>query len=280
MSSVLIICSRVTAKYLFINVAHLVLLHRFFLVTDSLLKAQYCCASMSSLDVYQTPLNSRYASPEMVKLFSTRNRISTWRQLWVWLAEAEAELGLNVTGEAIDQLRQHIQITDDEFKIATEEEKRVRHDVMAHVHTYGTVAPIAAGIIHLGATSCFVTDNSEQIFMRDGLQLLLPKLATCINKLSMFALQYKDLATLGFTHLQPAQLTTVGKRTSLSVHSLIRDLRNWERALSDLLNEFRGCKGTTGTQASYLVLFNGDHDKVEQLDELVTRKVRVYSLIL
>ena len=147
-----------------------------------------------------------------------------------------------------------------------------RHDVMAHVHTYGLAAPAAAGIIHLGATSCFVTDNADQIFMKLGLELLLPKLALCIRKLSDFALQYKDLATLGYTHLQPAQLTTVGKRTVLTIHSLLRDLRNWERALGDLKREFRGCKGTTGTQASYLQLFNGDHAKVEALDELVTRK--------
>ena len=235
---------------------------------------------MSSIDVYQTPLNSRYASPQMVAIFSARNRINTWRQLWVWLAEAEAELGLNIPFNALDELKAHVHITDAEFQVAAEEERRVRHDVMAHVHTYGIVAPAAAGIIHLGATSCFVTDNADEIFMRDALQLLLPKLATCIHKLSQFALQYKDLAVLGYTHLQPAQLTTVGKRTTLAIHSLVRDLRNWERALFDLLHEFRGCKGTTGTQASYLALFNGDHNKVEQLDELVTKKAGFKSAAL
>ena len=143
---------------------------------------------------------------------------------------------------------------------------------MAHVHTYGLAAPKAAGIIHLGATSCFVTDNADLIFLKRGFELLLPKLATCIRKLSDFALKYKSLATLGYTHLQSAQLTTVGKRVALTVHSLIRDLRNWERTVSDLNREFRGCKGTTGTQASYLQLFNGDHEKVEQLDQLVTEK--------
>ncbi|KAL9050578.1 MAG: hypothetical protein Q9162_006536 [Coniocarpon cinnabarinum] len=227
---------------------------------------------MSALDTYQTPLGSRYASRQMLEIFSARRRINTWRQLWIWLAEAEAELGLSITPEAIQQLRQRVSITDDEFNVAREEEKRVRHDVMAHVHTYGTVAPAAAGIIHLGATSCFVTDNADQIFMRDGLQLLLPKLAACIKNLSNFALQYKDLAVLSYTHYQSAMLTTIGKRFSVYTQSLIRDLRNLERTLSDLLDEFRGCKGTTGTQASFLKLFNGDYSKVKQLDKLVTQK--------
>ena len=152
----------------------------------------------SANDVYQTPFNSRYCSNEMKLLFSPRNRFSTWRKLWVWLAEAEKELGLGgITDEAIAQMRDHVNITDEEFVVAAEEEKRRRHDVMAHVHTFGQVAPSAAGIIHLGATSCYCTDNADLIFLRDGLDLLLPKLATVILKLSDFARQYKDLPCLG-----------------------------------------------------------------------------------
>ncbi|KAL4985396.1 Cullin repeat-like-containing domain protein [Aspergillus falconensis] len=200
----------------------------------------------------------------------TKNRFSTWRQLWLWLAEAEKELGLPITDEAIEQMREHTTIKDEEFKVAAEEEKRRRHDVMAHVHAYGQVAPAAAGIIHWGATSCYCTDNADLIFLRDGLNILIPKLAVVIDKLSAFAKQYKDLPCLGFTHGQPAQLVTVGKRACLWIQDLLMDLRNLERARDDL--RFRGVKGTTGTQASFLQIFNGDHAKVEQLDELVTKK--------
>lgn len=208
----------------------------------------------------------------MKKLFSARTRINTWRQLWVWLAEAEREMGLNITQSQVEQLQDHINIEDDEFRTAAEEESRVRHDVMAHVHAFGVAAPGAAGIIHLGATSCYVTDNADLIFLRDGLRLLLPKLASAISRLSEFAMQYKDLPCLGYTHLQSAQPVTVGKRATLWIKGLLRDLRNFQRALEDILIEFRGCKGTTGTQASFLQIFDGDHDKVEQLDELVTKK--------
>ncbi|KAL4948926.1 Cullin repeat-like-containing domain protein [Aspergillus filifer] len=201
---------------------------------------------------------------------ASQNRFSTWRSLWLWLAEAEKELGLPITDEAIEQMRKNTVIKDEEFKVAAEEEKRRRHDVMAHVHAYGQVAPAAAGIIHWGATSCYCTDNADLIFLRDGLNILIPKLAVVIDKLSDFARQYKDLPCLGFTHGQPAQLVTVGKRACLWIQDLLMDLRNLERARDDL--RFRGVKGTTGTQASFLQIFNGDHSKVEQLDELVTEK--------
>lgn len=200
---------------------------------------------MSPNDIYATPLGSRYSSNEMKYLFSPRNRFSTWRKLWLWLAEAEKELGLNISAEAIEQLGSHLKIEDAEFAVAAEEEKRRRHDVMAHVHAYGQVAPAAAGIIHWGATSCYVTDNADLIFLRDGLDLLLPKLATVVQKLSEFAVQYKDLPCLGYTHGQPAQLVTVGKRACLWINDLLMDLQNLERARDDLLQRFRGVKGTT-----------------------------------
>ncbi|KAF2174409.1 putative adenylosuccinate lyase Ade13 [Zopfia rhizophila CBS 207.26] len=225
---------------------------------------------MSVNDTYQDPLNSRYSSNEMKYLFSPRNRFSTWRQLWIFLAESEKELGLDISNEAIEQMKAHQIIQDEEFELAAEEEKKRRHDVMAHVHTFGLKAPAAAGIIHWGATSCYCTDNADIIFLRDGLDILLPKLATIIEKLSTFAKEYKSLPCLAYTHLQPAQLTTVGKRACLWIQDLLKDLKNLERAREDL--RFRGVKGTTGTQASFLQIFNGDHSKVEQLDELVTQK--------
>lgn len=225
---------------------------------------------MSSNDVWQSPLSSRYASPEMLKLWSARHRFSMWRQLWIWLAESQRKLGLSISDEALAQMQAHRTITDEEFEIAAVEEKRRRHDVMAHVHTFGVAAPAAAGIIHWGATSCYVADNAELVLLRDGFNILIPKLVVCIQKLSDFAREYKDLPCLGYTHLQPAQLTTVGKRACLWVQDLLMDLRNFQRARSDL--RFRGVKGTTGSQASFLQIFNGDHDKVERLDELVTYK--------
>ncbi|ODV92775.1 hypothetical protein CANCADRAFT_30826 [Tortispora caseinolytica NRRL Y-17796] len=223
---------------------------------------------MSSYDSYQTPLATRYASKEMSNLFSLKTRYSTWRKLWLNLAIAEQELGLNITDEAIEQLKAHVDITDEEIVAAEKQEAIVRHDVMSHVHVYGVSAPAAAGIIHLGATSCFVTDNADLIFLRQGYDILLPKLATVIERLSQFALQYKDMPVLGWTHFQPAQLTTVGKRATLWIQELLWDLRNLSRARDDL--GLRGVKGTTGTQASFLALFHGDHDKVEKLDQRVT----------
>lgn len=206
----------------------------------------------------------------MLALFSPRTRASIWRQLWIWLAEAEKELGLEISDEAIAQMKAHVTMTDADFAVAAIEEKRRRHDVMAHVHAFGQVAPAAAGIIHWGATSCYCTDNADLMFLRDGLDLLLPKLATVVKKLADFAMENKDLPCLGYTHGQPAQLVTVGKRTCLWIQDLLMDLRNMERARADL--RFRGVKGTTGTQASFLAIFNGNHEKVEELDELVTKK--------
>ncbi|KAF9300211.1 adenylosuccinase ade13 [Mortierella antarctica] len=215
---------------------------------------------------YQSPLTSRYASPEMAANFSDNKRFSTWRKLWLNLAIAEKELGLDIPEGAIEEMKEHIH--DIDYELAIAEEKKRRHDVMAHVHTFGVAAPKAAGIIHLGATSCYVTDNGDLIILRDGLDILLPKLARVIQRLSAFAEQYKDLPTLGFTHFQPAQLTTVGKRATLWIQELLWDLRNLTRVREDI--GFRGVKGTTGTQGSFLALFEGDHQKVEDLDQRVT----------
>ncbi|KAG8796894.1 adenylosuccinase ade13 [Serendipita sp. 398] len=222
----------------------------------------------AAMDSYQTPLSSRYASKEMSNLFSNEMRFHTWRKLWLNLAIAEKELGLPISELAIQQMRDNLHLDADQFKAAAEEEKKRRHDVMAHVHVFGTLAPAAAGIIHLGATSCFVTDNADLIFLREALTLLLDKLAILISRLSAFAAQYASLPTLGFTHFQPAQLTTVGKRATLWIQELLWDLRNLTRARDDL--GFRGVKGTTGTQASFLSLFKGDHAKVLALDKRVT----------
>ncbi|KIK09640.1 hypothetical protein K443DRAFT_671528 [Laccaria amethystina LaAM-08-1] len=224
---------------------------------------------MEAFETYQTPLSSRYASKEMSYLFSPANRFYTWRKLWLNLARAEKQLGLPISDEALKQMEANLHLTPEQFEIAAVEERKRRHDVMAHVHTFGTVAPAAAGIIHLGATSCYVTDNADLIFLREGLTLLIRSLSALISRLSAFAAQYRDLPTLGFTHFQPAQLTTVGKRATLWIQELLWDLRNLKRVRDDL--GFRGVKGTTGTQASFLTLFDGDHGKVEELDSLVTK---------
>ncbi|XP_040263677.1 adenylosuccinate lyase [Bufo bufo] len=215
---------------------------------------------------YRSPLVSRYASREMAFNFSDSKKFQTWRRLWLYLAQAQRSLGLPVSEEQIQEMEANLENID--FKMAAEEEKRLRHDVMAHVHTFAHCCPRAAPIIHLGATSCYVGDNTDLIVLRDGLDLLLPKLARVISRLADFAEKYADLPTLGFTHYQPAQLTTVGKRACLWLQDLCMDLRNLERARNEL--RFRGVKGTTGTQASFLQLFEGDHDKVEELDRLVT----------
>ncbi|XP_005421916.1 adenylosuccinate lyase [Geospiza fortis] len=217
---------------------------------------------------YRSPLVSRYASAEMAYNFSERKKFSTWRRLWLYLAQAEKSLGLSITDEQIREMEANLDNID--FKMAAEEEKKLRHDVMAHVHTFAHCCPKAAAIIHLGATSCYVGDNTDLIVLRDGFNLLLPKLARVINRLADFAEKYADMPTLGFTHYQPAQLTTVGKRCCLWIQDLCMDLQNLERARDDL--RFRGVKGTTGTQASFLQLFEGDHSKVEELDRLVTEK--------
>ncbi|NXU84703.1 PUR8 lyase, partial [Xiphorhynchus elegans] len=221
-----------------------------------------------ALSRYRSPLVSRYASPDMAYNFSERKKFGTWRRLWLYLAQAEKSLGLPITDEQIKEMEANLDNID--FKMAAEEEKKLRHDVMAHVHTFAHCCPKAAAIIHLGATSCYVGDNTDLIVLRDGFNLLLPKLARVISRLADFAEKYADMPALGFTHYQPAQLTTVGKRCCLWIQDLCMDLQSLERARDDL--RFRGVKGTTGTQASFLQLFEGDHNKVEELDRLVTAK--------
>jgi len=220
-------------------------------------------------DRYENPLETRYASAEMSRLWSAQRKHSTWRQLWVWLAEAEAELGLPITREQIDELRAHIDTID--FAAADRYERELRHDVMAHVHAYGDQCPTARPIIHLGATSCYVTDNADLMLLREGLQLVCRRVAGVVNALARFAKQYRDLPTLGFTHLQPAQPTTVGRRACLWAYDLALDLVELEHRLASL--KARSVKGTTGTQASFLHLFEGDHAKVRQLEQLVARKM-------
>ena len=223
------------------------------------------------------PLVTRYASREMAELWGPQRKFSTWRRLWVALAEAEHELGLTaddgvtprITPAQLQEMRAHLD--DIDFARADFHERRLRHDVMAHIHAYGEVCPGARDIIHLGATSCYVTDNTDLILMREGLTLLRDRLVGVIDALARFAERWRDLPTLGFTHFQPAQLTTVGKRACLWCYDFLLDLHEIEHRLETL--RFRGAKGTTGTQASFLALFRGDHDKVRQLDALVARKM-------
>jgi len=220
-------------------------------------------------NLYSTPLNSRYASKEMSFIFSDDMKFTTWRKLWVALAEGERELGLNITEEQIKELKEHI--NDINYEEAAKKEKEVRHDVMSHVHAYGLQCPTAKGIIHLGATSCYVGDNTDVIIMRDALTLIKNKIVTVLNHLKNFALEYKDMPTLGFTHFQPAQLTTVGKRATLWMQDLVMDIENIEFVLSTL--KLLGVKGTTGTQASFMELFDGDENKVKTLDKMVAEKM-------
>ncbi|XP_026499011.2 adenylosuccinate lyase [Vanessa tameamea] len=214
---------------------------------------------------YRSPLSTRYASKEMQYNFSDQKKFSTWRKLWIYLAKAEKELGLDISNEQIAELESAVH--DIDFASAAEHEKKVRHDVMAHVHTLAERCPLAAPIIHLGATSCYVGDNTDLIVLKHGLELLMPRLAAVISRLSKFADDNKSIPILGFTHLQPAQLTTVGKRASLWLSDLLMDERALSRAHDDL--RFRGVKGTTGTQASFLQLFKGDSAKVKALDKRV-----------
>ncbi len=232
---------------------------------------------MTDNSIYNNPLITRYASRAMQENFSDEKRIRLWRKLWIALAESEMELGLNITPEQVAELKAHAE--DIDFDAAAKYEHLVRHDVMAHVHAYGDVAPNAKGIIHLGATSCYVNCNSEVIILNDALDLILGKLVNVIDKLRKFALQYKDLPTLGFTHLQPAQLTTVGKRACLWLQDLEMDYAN----LMDLKShvKLRGVKGTTGTQASFMELFGGDEEKVKELERRVVAKMgyeKVYGV--
>ncbi|MBR5358738.1 MAG: adenylosuccinate lyase [Clostridiales bacterium] len=220
-------------------------------------------------NIYESPLNSRYASPEMQFIFSPDKKFTTWRKLWIALAESEKELGLDITDEQIAELKAHID--DIDYAKAAEYEKLVRHDVMAHVKAYGDQCPTAKGIIHLGATSCYVGDNTDIILMREALELTRKRLVVTIAKLAKFAEEYKAVPTLGFTHFQPAQLVTVGKRASLWLQDLVFDLEEVEHVSAQL--KLLGCKGTTGTQASFLELFHGDHAKCVELDRKICAKM-------
>ena len=216
-------------------------------------------------DVYDNPLITRYASRPMAQLWSAQRKFGTWRRLWVALAEAEQELGLPITDEQLEQMRANVDNID--FAAARDYEKKFRHDVMAHNHTFGDVAPAAKGIIHLGATSCYVTDNTDLILLREGLQMIARRMAAVIDRLGAFAKEHRDLPCLGFTHLQPAQPTTVGKRATLWAYDLAIDLTDVQFRADNL--KARSTKGTTGTQASLLELFDGDHDTVVKQEKSV-----------
>jgi len=218
---------------------------------------------------YDNPLETRYSSKEMLYLFSPEKKFKTWRKLWIALAKSERELGLDISEEQIRDLEAFAE--DINYSVAEEREKVVRHDVMSHVYAYGEQAKSAKGIIHLGATSCYVGDNTDIIIMTEGLEIVRQKVLNIIDKLTSFALQYKDMPTLGFTHFQPAQLTTVGKRATLWIEDLYMDYEDIVHQLSK--RALRGVKGTTGTQASFLSLFNDDHDKVKELERLVSEKM-------
>ena len=217
-------------------------------------------------DRYESPLSSRYASKYMLNLFSAETRIRTWRKLWVSLAKAEHALGLPVSQEQVEELEAHINEID--FEAAAAREKEVRHDVMAHVYAYGLVAPKAAGIIHLGATSCYVTDNADVVLYRDGLRYLRGELLKVVKNLSQFADKYKAIPTLGYTHYQPAQLVTVGKRATLWMQDLMSDLEELDFVIGSM--KFLGCRGTTGTEASFMDLFNGDTAKIDEMNRMIS----------
>ena len=218
-------------------------------------------------DRYESPLSSRYASEYMLKLFSQDTRIRTWRKLWVSLAKAEHALGLNITDAQVAELEAHLE--DIDYAVAAAREKEVRHDVMAHVYAYGKVAPSAAGIIHLGATSCYVTDNADIVLYRDGLKYLRGELLKVVANLRDFADTYKALPTLGYTHYQPAQLVTVGKRATLWMQDLLSDLEELDFVIDNM--KFLGCRGTTGTEASFLDLFDGDTAKIDEMNRMISR---------
>ena len=224
---------------------------------------------------YQNPLTGRYASREMSYNWSPQRKHSTWRRLWLALAESEKELGLPITDQQLEQMRAHLD--DIDFEAAAKKEAELRHDVMSHIHVFGALCPDARPIIHLGATSCFVTDNTELIQMRDGLKIILGKLLKVIAILADVAEKYKDMPTLGFTHYQPAQLTTLGKRFSLYLQDFVMDATRVREEIEKI--PFRGVKGTTGTQASFMELFHGDQEKVRRLDQLVSGKMGFSSSI-
>lgn len=219
-------------------------------------------------DKYESPLSSRYASDYMLTLFSAQKRIETWRRLWVALARAESKLGLPVTEDQVKELEAHI--SDIDFECAKEREKEVRHDVMAHVYTYGKVAPSAAGIIHLGATSCYVTDNADVIIYRDALEYIRNGVLGVIKNLAAFADEYKAMPTLGYTHYQPAQLVTVGKRASLWMQDFAADIEEIDSVLAAM--KLLGCRGTTGTEASFMDLFEGDTSKIDEMNSLICKE--------
>lgn len=216
-------------------------------------------------DKYESPLSSRYASPYMLGLFSADKRYGTWRRLWVALARAEMKLGLPITREQVSELESHVD--DIDYEVVAAREKEVRHDVMAHVYAYGLKAPSAAGIIHLGATSCYVTDNADLVIYRDGLRHIRGELLGVIKNLAEFAMEYRALPTLGYTHYQPAQLVTVGKRASLWLQDLYTDLNEIDFALENV--RFLGCRGTTGTEASFMDLFEGDAGRIDEMNRLI-----------
>ena len=218
-----------------------------------------------SKDIYESPLSSRYASQYMLHLFSPDMRFQTWRKLWVALARAEHELGLPVSAEQVSELEAHI--SDIDYAVAEQREKEVRHDVMAHVYTYGKAAPSAAGIIHLGATSCYVTDNADLILYRDGLKYLRGQILSVLVNLSAFAKEYAATPTLGYTHYQPAQPVTVGKRAALWMQDFLSDLEELDHVLATM--RFLGCRGTTGTEASFMDLFDGDEQKIDEMNRRI-----------
>ena len=218
-------------------------------------------------DRYESPLSSRYASQYMLNLFSAETRIRTWRKLWVSLAKAEHTLGLPVTQEQVDELE--AQLDNIDFEVAAAREKEVRHDVMAHVYAYGLVAPKAAGIIHLGATSCYVTDNADVVLYREGLRYLRAELLKVVSNLAAFADKYKATPTLGYTHYQPAQLVTIGKRATLWMQDLMSDMEELDFVIGSM--KFLGCRGTTGTEASFMDLYNGDEGKIDEMNRLISR---------
>ena len=222
-----------------------------------------------STDRYVSPLSERYASKEMQYIFSPDMKFRTWRRLWIALAETEKELGLNITQEQIDELKAHAE--DINYDVAKERERQVRHDVMSHVYAYGVQCPKAKGIIHLGATSCYVGDNTDLIIMTEGLRLVRKKLINVMAELAKFAEKYKTQPTLAFTHFQPAQPTTVGKRATLWLNELCLDLEDLDHVLSSM--KLLGSKGTTGTQASFLELFEGDHEKCRKADQMIAEKM-------
>ncbi|NLC68106.1 MAG: adenylosuccinate lyase [Clostridiaceae bacterium] len=223
----------------------------------------------SRKNIYESPFISRYSSKEMLELFSPEKKFRIWRELWIALAEAEKELGLDITDEQIDEMKKFKDAINHD--VAEQKEREFRHDVMAHVHAYGEQCPKARGIIHLGATSCYVSDNADLIIMREGLKIIGTKIMAIIERLADFAVKYKDTPTLGFTHLQPAQPVTVGKRACLWIQDLLIDMEDLEYLLSNM--KLLGSKGTTGTQASFMELFDGDYEKVKKLDMLVAKKM-------